>query len=72
MPLPKLRGEKYMWEWICGNDIAEIGYKKNLLQLVCGNAIAEIEESYKKKYAYSYSFNIFFDRNSLVYHVLLW
>ena len=49
-----------MWEWICGNGIAEIVYKKNLLQLVCGNAIAEIEERYKKKYAYSYSFNIFF------------
>ena len=29
-------------EWICGNGIAKIGGKKNLLQLVCGNAIAEI------------------------------
>ena len=29
-------------EWICGNDIAEIGGKKKLLQLVCGNAIAKI------------------------------
>ena len=28
-------------EWNCGNDIAEIGWKKKL-QLVCGNAIAEI------------------------------
>ena len=26
----------------CGNGIAKIGGKKNLLQLVCGNAIAEI------------------------------
>ena len=26
----------------------------------CGNGIAEIEERYKKKYAYSYSFSIFF------------
>ena len=31
-------------EWICGNGIAEIGKKKNLLQLVCGNAIVEIGE----------------------------
>ena len=29
-------------EWICGNGIAKIGGKKNLLQLVCGKAIAEI------------------------------
>ena len=29
-------------EWICGNDIAEIGGEKKLLQLVCGNAIAKI------------------------------
>ena len=31
-------------EWICDNSIAEIGGKKNLLQLVYGNAIAEIGE----------------------------
>ena len=31
-----------MVEWICDNDIAEIGGKKKLLQLVCGNVIAEI------------------------------
>ena len=30
-----------MWNGICGNGIAEIGWKKKL-QLVCGNAIAEI------------------------------
>ena len=29
-------------EWICGNDIAEIGGKKKFLQLACGNAIVEI------------------------------
>ena len=29
---------------ICDNSIAEIGGKKNLLQLVYGNAIAEIGE----------------------------
>ena len=29
-------------EWNCGNGIAEIGWKKIILQLVCGNAIAEI------------------------------
>ena len=40
--------------------------------VVCGNGIAKIEERYKKKYAYSYSFNIFFDQNNLVCHVLLW
>ena len=40
--------------------------------VVCGNDIAEIEERYKKKYAYSYSFSIFFHWNSLVCHVLLW
>ena len=40
--------------------------------VVCGNDITEIEERYKKKYAYSYSFSIFFDWNSLVCHVLLW
>ena len=40
--------------------------------VVCGNGIAEIEERYIKKYAYSYSFSIFFDQNSLVCHVLLW
>ena len=28
--------------------------------VVCGNGIAEIDERYKKKYAYSYSFSIFF------------
>ena len=42
MSLPKLRGGGEMWQWICGNGIAEI------------------EERYKKKYAYSYSFGIFF------------
>ena len=40
--------------------------------VVCGNGIAEIKERYKKKYAYSYSFSIFFHWNSLVCHVLLW
>ena len=29
-------------EWICGNGIAKIGRKKNLLQSVCSNAITEI------------------------------
>ena len=39
-----------MWEWICGNGIAEIGWKKKkLLLLVCGNGIAKIDERYKKK-----------------------
>ena len=71
-------------EWNCGNDITEIGGKKNcpnwfvamslpkLRGGKCGNGIAEIEERYKKKYAYSYSFSIFFNQNSLVCHVLLW
>ena len=54
MPLPKLRRKK-LWEWICGNGIVEIGWKKQLLQLVCDNGIAEIEE----RYAYSYSFSNF-------------
>ena len=40
-----------MWEWIW------IGWKKKFV--VCGNDIIEIEERYKKKYAYSYSFSIF-------------
>ena len=35
-------------EWICGNGVAKIGGKKNLLQLVCGNDIAEIEEGKKR------------------------
>ena len=35
-------------EWNCGNDIAEIGWKKKFFQLVCGNAIAEIRG--KKKF----------------------
>ena len=59
-------------EWNCGNGITEIGGKKNcpnwfvamLLPKLrggkCGNGIAEIKERYKKKYAYSYSFSIFF------------
>ena len=34
-------------EWNCGNDIAEIGWKKKL-QLVCGNAIVEIGGKKKK------------------------
>ena len=29
-------------------------------QWICGNGIAEIDERHKKKYAYSYSFSIFF------------
>ena len=52
-----------MWEWIW------IGWKKKFV--VCGNSIAEIEERYKKRYAYSYFFSIFFYRNSLVCHVLI-
>ena len=35
-------------EWICGNGVAKIGGKKNLLQLVCGNDIAEIEGGKKR------------------------
>ena len=35
-------------EWICGNGVAKIGGKKNLLQLVCGNDIAEIEGEKKR------------------------
>ena len=31
-------------EWICGNGIAKIGRRKNLLQLVYDNAIVEIGE----------------------------
>ena len=44
-----------LWQWHCRNRM-----KKKSLQLVCGNGIAEIDERYKKKYAYSYSFSIFF------------
>ena len=62
-----------MWPLICGNGIAAEARGK---KMVCGNGIAEIEErdikkKKFKKYAYSYSFSIFFDRSSLVCHVLL-
>ena len=46
-------------EWICGNDIAEIGEKK-LFKLVCGNAITEIEERDIKKVRILF-FQYFFD-----------
>ena len=53
-----------------GMNLNRMEKKKKFV--VCGNGIAEIEERYIKKYAYSYSFSIFFDQNSLVCHVLLW
>ena len=42
MHISFLKKKKKIVEWICGNDIAEIGGEKKLLQLVCGNAIAKI------------------------------
>ena len=52
--------KKKFVEWNCVNDIAEIGGKKNLLQLVCGNAIVEIKERYKKKNTHILILSVFF------------
>ena len=43
MHISFLKKKKFV-EWICGNGIAKIGRKKNLLQLVYDNAIVEIGE----------------------------
>ena len=64
MSLPKLRGKNV------GMNLNRMEKKK--IFVVCDNGFAEIEERYKKKYTYSYSFSIFIDWNSLVCHVLLW